>query len=82
VWWNAGVEFSALVTFNVNWAFRACLLVVDATQSQFHLYLAVSRYLARNSHLKGTPMLGGSAVKRDADCHPDISGLFLIRILD
>ena len=50
------------------------MLVVVITQSQFHLYLAKSCYLARNSHPRGTPMLGGSAVKRDADYHPDNSG--------
>jgi hypothetical protein len=43
------------------------MIVVDAVQSQFHLYLAQSSYFARNSHPKGTPMLGGSAVKWGAD---------------
>jgi len=50
------------------------MLVVNTIQSHLHLYLVKSCYLARDSHPIGTPMLGGSAVKRDADYDPDNSG--------
>jgi hypothetical protein len=43
------------------------MFVASSIQPQFHLYSGNSSKIARNSHPRGTPKLGGQAVKRDAN---------------